>query len=146
MENLVTRKCQICQKKDFVKQPYSPIVMPTCFGRSASERRSNLKRYWFLARWGRVRSVRSNNGANFVSTDKKLRKALEKMHQEHTSGYLQQDRADWITSYKNPLIASHMDGEWESQIRRPTSIHAALLMTYGQIFNDEGFGTSVSEI
>lgn len=68
------------------------------------------------------------------------------MHQEHTSGYLQQDRADWITSYKNPLIASHMDGEWESQIRRPTSIHAALLMTYGQIFNDEGFGTSVSEI
>ena len=68
------------------------------------------------------------------------------MHQEQTSGYLQQDRADWITSYKNPLIASHMDGEWESQIRRPTSIHAALLMTYDQIFNDEGFGTSVSEI
>lgn len=67
------------------------------------------------------------------------------MHQEQTSGYLQQDGTDSITSYKNPLIASHMDGEWERQIRRPTSILAALLMTYGQIFNDEGFGTSVSE-
>lgn len=67
------------------------------------------------------------------------------MYQEQTSGYLQQDRIDWITSYKNPLIASHMDEEWESQIRRPTSILAALLMTYGQVFNNEGFGTSVSE-
>lgn len=67
------------------------------------------------------------------------------MHQEQTSGYLQQDGTDWITSYKNPLIASHMDEEWESQIRRPTSILAALLMTYGQVFNNEGFGTSVSE-
>ena len=67
------------------------------------------------------------------------------MHQEQTSGYLQQDRTDWITSYENPLIASHMNGEWDSQIGKPTGIFAPLLMTYGQIFNDEGFGTCVSE-
>ena len=36
----------------------------------------------FMARRGKVRSVRSVNGTNFVGTDNKLRKALEEMNQE----------------------------------------------------------------
>ena len=36
----------------------------------------------FMAIRGKVRSIRSDNGTNFVGTDNKLRKALEEMNQE----------------------------------------------------------------
>ena len=82
------------------------------------ERRSNLKRYFALftffasravhievtctmetdsfiralrrimARRSKVRSVRSDNGTNFVGTDNELRKALEEMNQEQIRDYL----------------------------------------------------------
>ena len=38
MEKLETRKCQICQKKDVVKQFYSHIAVWSCLGQSPSER------------------------------------------------------------------------------------------------------------
>ena len=38
MESLVTRKCQIYQKKDVVKQLHSLIVVWTCLGHSSLER------------------------------------------------------------------------------------------------------------
>ena len=91
------------------------------------ERRSNLKRYCalftcfasravhievtctmetdsfiqalhrFMARRGKVRSIRPDNGANFAGTDNELRKVLEEMNQERIRDYLLQNGTYWIT-------------------------------------------------
>ena len=99
----------------------------------------------FIARRGKVRSIRSDNGTNFVGTDSELRKALEEMNQEQIRDYLLQNGTDWITWYKNPLGASHMGGVWERQIQSARNILAALLKTHGQSLKDEGLRTLVAE-
>ena len=139
------------------------------------ERRSNLKRYCalftcfasravhievtctmetdsfiqalrrFMARRGKVRSIRSDNGTNFVGTDNELRKAMEEMNQEQIRDYLLQNGTDWITLYKNPPGASHIRGVWEHQVRSARSILAALLKTHGHSRNDEGLRTLAAE-
>ena len=48
----------------------------------------------FMARRGKVRSIRSDNGTNFVGTDNELRKALEQMNQEQIRYYLLQNGTD----------------------------------------------------
>ena len=63
-----------------------------------------------MARQGKVRSIRSDNGTNFVGTDNELRKAMEEMNQEQIRDYLLQNGTDWITLYKNPPGASHIRG------------------------------------
>ena len=50
----------------------------------------------FMARQGKVRSIRSDNGTNFVGTDNELRKAMEEMNQEQIRDYLLQNGTDWI--------------------------------------------------
>ena len=139
------------------------------------ERRSNLKRYCalftcfpsravhievtctmetdsfiqalprFMGRQGKVRSIRSDNGTNFVGTDNELRNALKEMNQDQIRNYLLQNGTDWITWYKNPPGASHMGGVWEGQTRSARNILATLLKTHGHSLNDEGLGTLVAE-
>ena len=50
----------------------------------------------FMARRGKVRSIRSDNGTNFFGTNNEFRKALEEMNQEQMRDYLPQNGADWI--------------------------------------------------
>ena len=45
----------------------------------------------FMARRGKVRSIRPDNGANFAGTDNELRKVLEEMNQERIRDYLLQN-------------------------------------------------------
>ena len=40
-----------------------------------------------MARRGKVRSITSDNGTNFVGTDNELRKALEEMNEEEIISY-----------------------------------------------------------
>ena len=63
-----------------------------------------------MARRGKVRSIRSDNGPNFFGTDNELRKTLEETNQEQIRDYLLQNGTDWITWYKNLPGASHMGG------------------------------------
>ena len=98
-----------------------------------------------MARRGKVRSIRSDNGTNFVGTDSERRKALEEMNQEQVRDYLLQNGTDWIAWYKNPPGASHMGGAWGRQIQSARNILAALLRTHGQILNDKGLRTPVAE-
>ena len=53
----------------------------------------------FIARQGKIRSVISGNGTNFVGTDKELRKAQEDLIQEQIRDFLLQRGTDWITWY-----------------------------------------------
>ena len=92
-----------------------------------------------MARQGKVRSIRPDNGTNFVGTDNKIRKALIR-------DYLLQNGTGWITRYKIPPGASHMSGVWEHQIRSARSILAALLKNHGHSLNDEGLKTLAAEM
>ena len=77
----------------------------------------------FIARRGPVRSIRSNNGTNFVGPTNELRKALDEMNHEQVKYYLQKYGSDWITWENNPPAASHMGGIWECQIQtRPLTV------------------------
>ena len=64
----------------------------------------------FIARWGPVRSIRSDNGTNFDGAANELRKALDEMNHEQVKHYLQINGSDWITWGNNPHAASHMGG------------------------------------
>ena len=99
----------------------------------------------FMARRGKVRSIRSDNGTNLVGTDNELRKALKEMNQKQIRDYLLRNGTVWITWYKYPPGASHMGGVWEYQIRSVRGILAALLKTHGHSLNDEGFRTLAAE-
>ena len=99
----------------------------------------------FMVRQGKVRSIRSDNGTNFVGTDSELRKALKEMNQEQIRDYLLQNGTDWVRWYKNPPGASHMGGVWEDQIQSARNILAALPKTHGQGLNDKGLRTLVAE-
>ena len=98
-----------------------------------------------MARRGKVRSTRSDNGTNFVGTDNELRKALKEMNQKQIRDYLLRNGTVWITWYKHPPGASHMGGVWEYQIRSVRGIFAALLKTHGHSLNDEGFRMLAAE-
>ena len=56
----------------------------------------------FMARRGKVRSLRSDNGTNFVGTDNELRNALEEMNQEQIRDYLlyyMVQKSTWCFTY-----------------------------------------------
>ena len=57
-----------------------------------------------MARQGKVRSIRSGNGTNFVGTDNELIKVLEETNQKQIRDCLARNGTDWITWHKNHLV------------------------------------------
>ena len=73
----------------------------------------------FIGRRGSVRSIRSDNGTDFVGADNEMKDAIKKMDQAKIKGFLQGVNCDWewMEWDRNPASASHMGGVWERQIR-----------------------------
>ena len=68
-----------------------------------------------MAKRGKIRSIRSDNGTNFVGTDNEFRKVLEEMSQEQIRGYLLQNGTDWIRLHGTKIhLAFHIWVESES--------------------------------
>ena len=67
----------------------------------------------FTARRGPVRSIRADNGTDFVGVANELRKALDEINYEQVKQYLQKNGSDWITWENNPPAVSHMGEIWE---------------------------------
>ncbi len=99
----------------------------------------------FVARRGKVRTMRSDNGGNFLGADNELRRALSELDNEKIKGFLQQHGADWIEWKRNPPAASHMGGVWERQIRSVRSILSSLMKTHGHMLDDESLRTLLTE-
>ena len=78
-----------------------------------------------------IRQMRSDNGNNFVSTVKELRKTFREMDHAQIR-YLQILNADWMIWLRNPPATSHMGGVWEIKIRTARSILNALIKTHGK--------------
>ena len=100
----------------------------------------------FIARRGNVRTLRCDNGTNFVGAETELHKALKEMDDKKVSSFLQLHGGDWINWRRNPPSSSHFGGVWERQIRTARSILSALLRTHGNSLNDESFRTLLVEV
>ena len=99
----------------------------------------------FIDRQGEVKSIRSDNGTNFIGADNELKKCLEEIDNERVREYLISRNCDWIIWKRNPPEASHMGGVWERQIRSIRSILTALMKEYPAMLTDESFRTLMTE-
>ena len=97
----------------------------------------------FIARRGSVRSLRSDQGTNFVGAEKELRQELAnlKRHEDKVRETALHLGIEWRF---NPPHASHFGGVWERQIRTIRKILNSLLTQ--QTFSDETLQTLLCEV
>ena len=99
----------------------------------------------FIAREGPVRSIRLDNGTNFIVAASELRKAVDEINHGLVKHYLLKNGSDWIAWENNPPAASHMEGIWECQIRTARTILDVSLKTHSCRLNDENFRALVAD-
>ena len=99
----------------------------------------------FIARRGKVRSIHSDNGTNFVGADNEWKKAYKEMDQLKIKEFLSKEDCDWIEWKRNPPTASHMGGVWERMIRSVREVLQSLLKNNAHILNDESLHTLLLE-
>ena len=90
----------------------------------------------FVSRRGRPTEVRTDNGTNFKSGERELRKAIQDWNCKRIIEYFQQQEIVWKF---NPPAASHWGGVWERQIRSVRKVLGSLLKE--QNLDDEGLYT-----
>ena len=97
----------------------------------------------FIARRGDVRSLRSDQGTNFVGAAKELRQEVAKLkqHEDRIQEAALHLRIEWRF---NPPHASHFGGVWERQIRTIRKILNSLLTQ--QSFTEETLQTLLCEV
>ena len=100
----------------------------------------------FIARRGNVRSITSDNGANFVGADNELKRAFNEMNHQQIQHFLANAGADWLIWSRNTPAASQMGGVWERLIRSARSILASLLKNHGTCLKDESLHTLMIEV
>jgi len=101
----------------------------------------------FIGRRGPIRTIRCDNGTNFVGAKNELQKSMKELDQDTITNFLLSLGADWMISWcHNPPAASHFGGVWERQIRAARSILSSLMMTHGHSLNDESFRTLLTEV
>ena len=100
----------------------------------------------FIARRGNIRSIRCDNGSNFIGAEKELEKCMNEMDNKRIGDFLLEKRADWIVWKKNPPMASHMGGVWERQIRSARTILSSLIRTHSMSLDEESLSTLFAEV
>ena len=99
----------------------------------------------FLARRGAVRSIRSDNGRNFVGATNEFRQCYKDMDHAKIGTYLLSQSCDLIHWKKNPPSGSHFGGVWERQIRTVRAILSSLLHEHSRCLDDESLRTLLAE-
>ncbi len=64
----------------------------------------------FICRRGQVKEIRSDNGTNFVSSNRELHQALKELNQNKIQSSLAQEGIKWTF---NPPHGAHQGGVWE---------------------------------
>ncbi len=95
----------------------------------------------FICRRGQVASMRSDQGTNFISADKELRKAITSLNQNKIQDAMSQKGIQWIF---NPPAASRHGGVWERQIHNIRKVLTSVLKQ--QNLDDEGLQTVSCEV
>lgn len=99
----------------------------------------------FIARRGPVRSIRSDNGGNFIGCENEFVKEIEKMDKDKISSFLLSNNCDWIIWERNPPVSSHMGGVWERMIRSVRTVLDSLLKEHPSRLDDESLRTLLTE-
>ncbi|PIK43503.1 hypothetical protein BSL78_19643 [Apostichopus japonicus] len=97
----------------------------------------------FLCRRGSISSIRSDNGTNFVGTERTLREALKAWNKSDIPDWLAQRGITWEF---NPPAASHFGGIWEAMIRVVRKVMNGILKEQTMRLDDEGLATLMCEI
>ena len=71
----------------------------------------------FITRRGNIRSIRTDNGSNFIGAEHELTAAFLEMDQKQITNFLSCMNCNWIIWKRNPPSGSHMGGIWERMIR-----------------------------
>ena len=95
----------------------------------------------FIARRGPIEHIYSDNGSNFVGSEKVLQKSIKAWNQRQIHQKLRQQGIQWSF---NPPGASHMGGAWERMIRLVRQILTSLLP--GKNLDDDGLCTLLTEV
>ena len=94
-----------------------------------------------MARRGRPANIWSDNGTNFVGTEKELREALKRLESERIGEQLSDERVQW---HFNPPSSPHFGGAWERLVH---SAKRALKAVVGKQFvDDETLLTFMAEV
>ena len=100
----------------------------------------------FIGRRGAVRTIRSDNGTNFIGAKLELQKAVKEMDVDKISNYLLNIGTDFISWKHNPPYASNFGGVWERLIRSARAILDGIMLSHGHSLNDESFRTLLVEV
>ena len=95
----------------------------------------------FIARRGAVKSIRSDNGSNFVGAEKELRLEMKKLETQKIHETMAVRSIDWTF---NPPYASHFGGVWERMIRTIRRVLRGLLQQ--QRLSEELLTTLMCEV
>ena len=99
----------------------------------------------FISRRGAVRSIRSDNGGNFVGCANEFSKELKNMDNTKISDFLLSKGCDWIIWENNAPVSSHAGGVWERMIKSIRNVFDSLLKDHPGRLNDESFRTLMTE-
>lgn len=87
-----------------------------------------------------MKTLRSDNGTNFVGAEKELRRAMEEWNVSKIESSLRQRGIQWIF---NPPTGSHHGGVWERMIRSVRKILSSIVRL--QTLDEEGLHTVLCE-
>ena len=94
-----------------------------------------------MARRGKPANIWSDNGTNFVGSEKELREALKRLDNERIVDQLSNERVQW---HFNPPSSPHFGGAWERLVQ---SAKRALKAVVGkQCVNGETLLTFMAEL
>ena len=94
----------------------------------------------FICRRGQEKEMRSDNGTNFVSSNRELKEALQALNQGKIQKSLLQEEIKWTF---NPPHGAHHGGAWERLIQQVKKALYSVLKQ--QTLNDETLQTAMCE-
>ena len=95
----------------------------------------------FVARRGTVTCLYSDNGTNFVGSERILRESIQAWNKQQIHEHLRQSGIKW---FFNPPGASHMGGAWERMVGLVKRILGAIVP--GKIMDDDTLHTLLLEV
>ena len=100
----------------------------------------------FVSRRGPVRTIRCDNGGNFIGCKNEFSNAFKEMNHNQVKTFLLNLSCDWIKWEHNPPHSSHMGGVWERMIRSVRNILSSSLQEHSGRLNDESLRTLFAEV
>lgn len=97
----------------------------------------------FIAMRGVPNFIRTDNGTNFVATEREMREEIQRWNQQQIQDFMLQKNIQWEF---NPPAASHFGGIWERLIRSVRKVMYSVMHEQNIRFNDEGLITLFCEV